>query len=143
MFFQDWNSQLQNSSKGKQYNLFKDTIRREPYHTLLPKHVYIPILKFRSANHKFSSETGRWNNRRITYCDRKCTLCTTNNLGDEFHYLLECSFFSSKRKQYIPRYYYINPNVLKYKELLNRVSVTILENLSMFIKILLKQFKQG
>ena len=103
--------------------------------------MYIPILKFRTSNHKFPIELGRYTNRRVPYCDRKCTLCTTNDLGDEFHYLLKCPFFNSKRKQYIPRYYYTNPNVLKYKELLNEVSIKTLENLSIFIKLLLKQFK--
>ena len=141
-FLQDWNSQLQNSSKGKQYNLFKDTINREPYLTLIPKHMYIPILIFRTCNHKFPIGVGRYTNRRVPYCDRKRTVCTTNDLGDEFHYLLVCPFFNSKRKQYILRYYYTNPNVLKYRELLNEVSVSILENLSMFIKLLFKQFKK-
>ena len=95
-FLQDWNSQLQNSSKGKQYNLFKDTIIREPYLTLILRHMCIPILKFRTSNHKFPIELGRYTNRCVPYCDRKCTLCTTTDLGDEFHYLLKCPFLTVK-----------------------------------------------
>ena len=44
-----------------------------------------------------------------------CTECNKNELGDEFHYILECPFFEQDRKIYIPKYYYSRPHVLKYK----------------------------
>jgi hypothetical protein len=42
-----------------------------------------------------------------------------NELGDEFHYILDCPFFEQYRNIYIPKYYYSRPNVLKYKLLLS------------------------
>jgi hypothetical protein len=48
-----------------------------------------------------------------------CTHCTKNELGDEFHYILDCSFFEQDRKICIPKYCCSRPNVLKYKLLLS------------------------
>ena len=136
-FLQSWSGQLQLSSKGKNYNLFKDNINFEVYIKMLPKHKYLPILKFRLANHRFAVERGRWKNSQVPHSERKCTKCNLNDIGDEFHYLLVCPFFKHKRIQLLPSYYYTNPNVLKFKDLLCTTSVTVLENLSSFIKILL------
>ena len=35
-------------------------------------------------------ETGRWLN--IELSNRKCKFCDKDTIGDEFHYLLECTF---------------------------------------------------
>ena len=43
-YLQSWTAQLQLSSKGKNYNLFKDNINFEPYINMLPKHKYITYL---------------------------------------------------------------------------------------------------
>jgi hypothetical protein len=32
--------------------------------------------------------------------DRICDICNLNNIGDEFHYLFECTFFENERKKY-------------------------------------------
>ena len=77
-YTQSWHGQLNLSSKGFNYKLFKDSITFEPYLTLLPKQQYIPILKFRTANNFFVIETSRWLNRRIPLENRKCDKC--NNM---------------------------------------------------------------
>ena len=59
----------------------------------------INMLKFRKRNHKFPTESGRWNN--IEFADRKCELCTKNDKGDNYHYLLICPFFKNIRKLHI------------------------------------------
>ena len=137
-YTQSWHGQLNLSSKGFNYKLFKDSIIFESYLTLLPKQHYIPILKFRTANHFFVIETSRWLNRRIPLENRKCDKCNKNDLGDEYHYLQVCPYFKNKRDNLIPEYFHKRPNVIKFKELLNTKSVTLLEQLSHFIRILLK-----
>ena len=42
--------------------------------------------------------------------DRTCELCFLNKLGDEFHYLFECSYFEDQRRMYIPRVLSRHPN---------------------------------
>jgi len=132
-FLQLWRSKSECSSKAKLYSIFKDTLELERYFTLLPKHQYLQLFKFRSGNHKFPIEQGRWT--KVPYDMRKCTLCH-EDIGDEYHYLMTCKHFENKRKQYIKRYYYTRPNTMKYKELLNSNNAIELKNLSSFVTIL-------
>jgi hypothetical protein len=104
---------------------------------LLIKHLYLPILKIRTANHKFAVETGHWSN--IPYVNRKCPLCQ-NDLGDEFHYLMVCNYSTEKRKQLIPNYFHSYPNIIKYQELLKSSNSEILKNLSIFIAHIMNTF---
>jgi hypothetical protein len=42
----------------------------------------------------------------LKFCDREnryCNLCNCQKLGDEYHYVLECSFLNDKRKQLLPK----------------------------------------
>ena len=135
-FLQDWRNKLSSSNKGRQYNLFKDHVELETYLVKLPKQYVLPEYKFRTANHKFPIEKGRWSN--IVYNKRMCHYCMSD-IGDEFHYLLVCEHFKEKRDQYLKKYYYTRPNVIKYKELLNSQSFTVQKNLSIYISFLLKQ----
>ena len=112
-FLQNWNSQLHSSSKGRNYNLFKNNIKQEQYIINLNGSLLYTMVRFRKANHKLPIETGRWNN--IDLPERKCELSTENDLGDEYHYLLRCSFFKKERRAYIDPYFYTCPNILKFK----------------------------
>ena len=64
-------------------------------------------------------EYGRWNN--IPRDLRICHLCNTEDLGDEFHYLLKCAcdYFNEKRKICIDKNYLKNYNILKFGALVN------------------------
>ena len=68
-------------------------------------------------------------------------LCNKNDLGDEYHYLLICPFFSDKRKQFIDKYYFTRPNMPKFKDLLNNQNINTLKNLSKFCGVILKHLK--
>ena len=138
--FQIWHSKLQNSSKGLNYRIFKENVQLEPYLTLLQPLHYIPLAKFRTGNHNFPVEILRWSG--IPLDERKCTLCEANDIGDEYHYLLQCKYFTASRQRYIHKYYISRPNILKYKELLSIRSVTKLKKLSTFIKLLIDHFKR-
>ena len=35
--------------------------------------------------------------------DRICEFCGIHKIGDEFHYMLECTYFNDTRKVYLPR----------------------------------------
>lgn len=137
-FLQTWNSQLDNSSKGRNYSLFKTDISCESYITVLNGHMLYTMLKFRTSNHKLPIEVGRWNN--IDISDRKCNLCQLNDTGDEFHYLLICPFFQNERKVYIKQYYYRSPNIIKFRELLQIKSEVKLKRLSKFMKVIMSHF---
>lgn len=57
---QHWHSQLQNSSRGLNYSIYKDSIKLEAYLLKLSKAEWVHMLKFRTGNHFFPNETGRW-----------------------------------------------------------------------------------
>ena len=77
----------------------------------------IAFCKFRCMNHKMPIEKGRFHN--IDRSLRICTLCNANQLGDEFHYLLNCTYFNTLRNTYIDRIFSIYPNIDKFKKLTN------------------------
>ena len=41
-------------------------------------------------------ETGRFNQAKVK--DRKCLMCSTNAVEDEFHFLCHCPFYLAERK---------------------------------------------
>ena len=135
-FIQLWNSKLEQSSKGTNYKLFKDSINLEPYVLRLPGNSYTYFAKFRTGNHRFPCERGRWLN--IELSERKCTLCNLHEVGDEFHYALVCPSFDKERKKFIDPQYFHRPNILKFKSLMNIETIPKLIKLSAFIKILVQ-----
>lgn len=137
-FLQKWNSQLQESSKGRNYNLFKLDLNFEGYLRTLNGSLLLTMFRFRTANHKLPVETGRWNN--IDLPERKCQLCDKRDLGDEYHYLLSCKYFRSERRASIDPYFYQSPNVLKFKELLQISDAEKLVKLAKFMRLIMQRF---
>ncbi|MCG8034996.1 MAG: hypothetical protein JAZ03_22865 [Candidatus Thiodiazotropha taylori] len=135
---QKWHSDLQNSQKGINYSIIKQAISLEKYLITVQRKYWQCLFKFRTENHKFPVETGRWND--IEYSERKCNLCNNHDVGDNFHYLLSCSYFSEERKTYLHRKYYTRPNILKFQEFMATANKPRLQNLCKFIKILMNKF---
>ena len=110
----------------------------EKYLTILPESKYLSFLKFRTANHKLPIEVGRWTNTDIS--DRKFPKCDANDLGDEFHYLLQCQYFKRDRIQFLDKFYYTRPNVLKFTQLMNSDNPKVLKKLCTFVKVIMNAF---
>ena len=135
---QEWQSKTTESSKGKNYKLYKEDQQFEAYLRILPRKAYAPLIKFRTGNHRLPIETGRWEG--IPYTERKCNLCESNDIGDEFHFLLICPTFATERKSLLKPYYFRRPNIIKYKELLNTRNKKVLLNLAKFVKSIMNRF---
>ena len=82
---------------------------------------------------------GRYLNTPVD--ERLCTICQMNEIGDEFHYLFRCTFFSSQRSRYIMRYYYTRPNMYKLTQLFESSDFTEMLNLAKFAGIIVNHFK--
>jgi len=63
------------------------------------------IIAFCCMNHKMPIEKGRFHN--IERSLRVCILCNTNQLGDKFNYLFNCTYFNTLRNTYIDRIFFI------------------------------------
>ena len=91
LYIQRWNVKGNVLSKGKQYLLFKDNLNFEKHLINVSKFYNSNKIKYRTGNHRLPVETGRWDD--IPLNERKCKICTTDDIGDEFHYLFACDFF--------------------------------------------------
>jgi len=135
MFHQNWHSTINESSQCVNYRLFKTTLRLEEYMVKLPIQYRVTLTKFRCGNHRLPIVTGRY--LGIDRKDRICKKCLGNKLGDEFHYIFECSFFESERKKFLKTHYRERPNVLKMYQLFNSVNDAELINLVKFCKLII------
>ena len=132
-FVQRWREELNEKPVCLNYRLYKDSFTCEKYIISLPDKFRHSLLKFRTTNHRLPIQKLRQfgvNRER-----RVCTLCNSQDIGDEFHYLFDCRYkpLCEKRKKLLPRYYQHHINVLKYKSLMNITSKTKLIKLCKLI----------
>ena len=95
-FLQNWNNTIMNSPKCLVYRLYKTQHLFEEYLDIIPLNLAYILCRFRIMNHKLPIEKGRFIN--IERNQRVCHLCNNGLLGDEYHYLMECSYFNNDRK---------------------------------------------
>ena len=133
-FKQTWTSMIENSPKGDNNKLFKHDLKFEDYLDVLDDKEKFLLIKFRTSNHRLLIEVGRW--RNIKRENRICNLCNGRNLGDEFHYLFECPSLSNERKKYFEPHFRNRPNILKFCNLMNSKSVSVLCNMRKYIRII-------
>ena len=134
-YIQEWSTLSNTASSSINYRLIKTNFECSRYFKLLPDNLSQKMIEFRTRNHRLPVEVGRWVGTPLQ--ERKCQYCN-NDIGDEFHYVLKCDLFIDDRKQYIKQYYYRNPNVIKYNELMNTTNVVKLKKLAIFICKILK-----
>ena len=75
-------------------------------------------------------ETGR--HTGVERQNRKCLFCTKDDLEDEYHFVLICPRYNNLRMQLIKTYYYKNPSMLKFIQLLNSTG-KVLKNLALYV----------
>ena len=113
--------------------------KTQNYILKLPKkYVYI-LCKFKCANHHLPIVKGRYTDTPVH--ERTCPLCTINDIGDEFHYLFNCTFFMAQRVKYIMRYYYTQPNTSKMMQLFESTDYSEMIKLAKFADIIMRHFR--
>ena len=137
-FMLNWSNNVMNSAKCLNYRIYKSDFCFEKYLTVLPSDLRMYLCKFRCLSNKLPIETGRFFN--IDRSERHCNLCNANELGDEFHYLFKCTFFKNVRAKFLPLNICKNPNVLKFKELMNTSDLFTLTGIAKFCKSVIKTF---
>ena len=135
-FISDWKNEVFNSPKGTNYRIYKHDLILEQYLFNLPPRLAKIYCKFRTCNIKLPVECSRWNN--IPRENRICNLCNLNEIGDEFHYLFNCSDqeILINRKKFLSRYYFESPSTFKFNTLFNYVVNDELISLVKFINII-------
>ena len=138
-FKHEWLELLFNSSKCLNYRIFKTELVFEQYLNLLPYDLASALCHFRTLNHKLPVEHGRF--CVVDRDDTICELCFSNRLGDEYHYLLECSYFVDQQKAYLPKDLVRCPNAIGFGEIMNTKDLPTLFKLSKLCKEILSIFK--
>ena len=113
-FIQEWQSSVAEIVSTVIIVYLKDFKKK----TYLPSALRQRVLTFRLSNHRQRRSLGIPRNERI------CTVCDSSEVGDEFHYLLNCSNENVKRNhtKYVDKYYTHHPNVPKFCSLMNMTS---------------------
>ena len=119
------------------YRIFKQNLAFENYLITLPFYYRLIFSKFRCKNNKLPVNKNRFDKNVL---DRNCSLCRKRDLGDEYHYIFICTFFSKERRHFLDSHYYERPNTLKMYELFNNQNVSTLIKLCKFIDIIVKKF---
>ena len=103
---------MDSSSKSLCYRIFKENFEFENYLDILENKDIVLLFRYRTCNHRLPIETGRWTN--IDRNDRYCQLCNSNEIGDEYHYILEFQTSMHERKRLLGDYYCHRVNTVKF-----------------------------
>ena len=131
-YLQTWSSEIFNSPKCKNYRMYKTELSYERYLNVLPTCSRRILTRFRCRNHKLPIEIGCYYN--IERNLRTCSVCNSQDVGDEFHYLFNCTYLRSARRKYLPNYCQNNPSAVKFSSLMNADNENIMQNLVKMIK---------
>ena len=100
---QNWNSRIENSPSSTFYKIIVSFDLQFYLKCDLPCHFRVAMSKLLLSSHNLPIETGRWHRpHSIPREDRTCNIC--NKLEDEYHFIIQCSFYTDLRRIYIPRY---------------------------------------
>ena len=133
-FRQSWHENIENSPKCINYKIFKYDLVFEKYFDILDDRDIYTLCKFRTLNHCLPIEQGRWLN--IERGERICTFCDKNDLGDEYHYIMECPRFADDKTTFLPKNIYYRPNVMKFSSLFTINRISVLKKLCKFIRVI-------
>jgi hypothetical protein len=100
---QTWSTSVDNSFKAVNYRLYKKGISFENYLEILKDKDLFLFCRFCICNHRLPIEIGLW--LSINRENRVCNVCQGMELGDEFHYLFECTEFIQDRARLIHQKY--------------------------------------
>ena len=89
----------------------------EDYFEILKTQDAIKFCKFGTTNHYIPIEIERWQN--VDGENRTCNFCNTRNIGDEYHFIIECPAFLEQRKKFTLKYYYQICKILKFSQLMS------------------------
>ena len=111
----------------------------QKYLKKMPPDIWLQLVKIRTKNHKLPVEIYSWKIAFKPREERTCTICDMGEVGDEYHFVMNCPVFQEDREKFLP---IINndksPNA--FIKLLKSDDIKILRGLAKFLKILFEIF---
>ena len=131
IYVSEWFQDINNRPSLFVYMHLKENFNRTNYLNKMTITTYRnAVAKLRLSAHNLFIEIGR--HRNIVRNERICSLCTLNEVEDEYHFLLICPAYNELRHLYLKKYYYNNPSMLKLIQLLNCENVKVLNGIGIF-----------
>ena len=138
MFKQNWHAEVHKNSQCDFYSKIKKNHGFEKYLSIQDCKARYSLTKFKTRSHHLPITRNRFDNEPSV--SRQCTLCAAQSIGDETHYLLECSFFKNQRNKLLPKGFSVPK-----KDILNHIFSSDNENdsinLAKFTKAIMSHFK--
>ena len=137
---QNWRAEVESCGWCRCYKLMKSDRKLEKYLVDLNTKEAIALCKFRASNHKLPIVTGRFD--KIKKEDRTCPLCSLNEVGDEFHYTFQCSYFNKERRTFLRPYYWNHKEPVMSHLLFQSEDTKELSNLAKLVAIIMEKFNK-
>ena len=132
---------IQNSDRCRLYQEIKTVLSCESYMSCeIYSVLRVNYTKLRRSRNKVLVERARWSKVKIPYAQRRCTLCSSGDIQDEYHKIMICEHFRDVRVKYIKPFYSKRPSMLKFIELMNSTSKRDRFKLILFLKITFKLY---
>ena len=133
-FIQQWNADIGINNVLILYKHFKLNFDYEYYLDVCKYRKFRESLaQLRLSSHPLRIETGRHGQQRIERTERKCQICNSGDLEDEYHFVLSCPVYDELRRKYIPLYYRRNPSVFKFTQLISTPELDLVKKLSYYV----------
>jgi len=108
-FCNKWKDEVNSKPKLRTYKSFKAIYKAEPYVlSFMSRSQRSVISQLRSGILPLAIETGRWNN--VTLEERLCKLCNDNSIEDEIHFIFQCPFYNTTRRNFLDHVVDVNPH---------------------------------
>ena len=117
---EDWKHEMKERSKLRTYITLKHKLERETYLELRDRYGAPELTKIRGGSNRLRIESRRY--QKIPRELRLCEVCTTGQVEDESHFMLECPLYDDFRKELWGRFesmLKINRNEISKEEQLN------------------------
>ena len=126
VFKQSWINNITTSAGLYSYRYFKSIFTYETYLNIIPKKYRIALTQLRLSSHQLRIETDRYGNQRMERNRRLCQFCRSNDIEDEYHFVIICPLYNVLRK-----------NILKHFITFDQVFLRIPNLCNLMINILL------
>ena len=111
----------------------------QKYLKKMPADIWLQLVKIRTQNHKLPVEIYSWKIVFKPRPERTCTICEGGEVGDEYHYVMNCPVFLEDRNKLLPKIKN-DKSPRAFIKLLKSEDINILRGLAKFLKILFDVF---
>jgi len=97
-YIKQWQEKIQGESKMRTYITFKSNFEYESYLNMANEDQRKSMTRFRISAHRLAIERGRYTVPPTPANNRLCIYCTSQEVEDEYHFLMSCNKYQQLRE---------------------------------------------